>query len=138
MSIGIVAGMTALSFAAVPAYRAFCQQFGFAGTPRIEVGAPSPLEIVDREMTIRFNGDTAQGLAWDFRPSQISMTLRPGETALAFFEAVNLAARPITGTATFNVTPLQAATPACLFPSLPSCPANPGVEEGLKDIHQEI
>lgn len=101
--------MTALSFAAVPAYRAFCQQFGFAGTPRIDVGAPAPATVVDREMTIRFNGDTAEGLAWDFRPAQVSMTLRPGETGLAFFEAVNLADREITGTATFNVTPLQAA-----------------------------
>ncbi len=109
LSVGIVAGMTGLSFAAVPMYRAFCQQFGFAGTPRIDATASIPTVIADREMTVRFNGDTANGLAWNFKPAQVSMTVRPGEINLAYFEAVNMADREIVGTATFNVTPLLAA-----------------------------
>src|SRR3546814_8692988 len=36
------------------------------------------------------------------------MTLRVGESGLAFFRAENLSAHPTAGTATFNVTPLKA------------------------------
>ena len=106
-SLAIVLAMNGLAYASVPAYRAFCQQFGFAGTPRI--ADQSAARILDRRMEVRFNGDTARGLAWDFTPAQVAVTLPVGETGLAYFEAVNRGAETITGTATFNVTPLKAA-----------------------------
>ena len=34
LAVATVAGMVAMSFAAVPLYREFCQLTGFAGTPR--------------------------------------------------------------------------------------------------------
>ena len=108
ISTGLVAGMVVLSFAAVPAYRAFCQQFGFAGTPRISASNDAPTEISERVMTVRFNADTNGTLAWTFVANSLPMDVRLGETALAYYRASNDAARPVIGTATFNVTPLQA------------------------------
>jgi len=107
--IGMVVAMNGLAYAMVPAYRAFCQQFGFAGTPLVEESAPSADAVVDRPITVRFNSDIEPALNWRFKPVQLSMDLKVGESGLAFFEAVNHAKRPLTGKATFNVTPLKAA-----------------------------
>jgi cytochrome c oxidase assembly protein subunit 11 len=47
-------------------------------------------------------------MAWHFQAQQRQMTLKIGETGLAFYTASNPTTRAITGTATFNVTPPQA------------------------------
>lgn len=107
---GLVLMMNGFAYATVPAYRAFCQQFGFAGTPLVEAEGPENEEILtDRAVTVRFNSDIDPALDWNFKPVQRSVELQVGETALAFFEASNLAPQSITGTATFNVTPLKVA-----------------------------
>ncbi len=105
VSLG-VAGMVAMSFAAVPAYRAFCQVTGWGGTTqRAEAEAGRTLS---RQVTVRFDATVSQGLAWTFEPEQVSQTLHIGETGLAFYEAENLADRPVTGRAAFNVSPAKA------------------------------
>lgn len=99
----IVAGMVGMSFAAVPLYRIFCQVTGYGGTTqRADKGVEAVLE---RTITVRFDGNVASGMAWDFHPVQRQMVVKIGETAIAHFQARNLTARTITGTATFNVTP---------------------------------
>lgn len=105
-TVATVAAMVALSFAAVPLYRAFCQITGFAGTPRIFASAPTG--EIDRTITVRFNANVAAGLPWTFTPVQGPMTVKLGETALAEFRARNDGTRPIVGVATFNVTPYKA------------------------------
>ena len=108
--VGVVLAMNGFAYAMVPAYRAFCQQFGFAGTPLVAEVAPESDEILlDRRIIVRFNSDIEPALNWRFKPVQRSMDLQVGDTGLAFYEAVNMADRPISGTATFNVTPLKAA-----------------------------
>jgi cytochrome c oxidase assembly protein subunit 11 len=108
--VSMVMAMNGLAYAAVPAYRAFCQKFGFAGTPLVEASGPASGEILsDRSMTIRFNSDIEPSLDWHFKPVQRSMHMQVGETGLAFFEAENKQNESVTGTATFNVTPLKAA-----------------------------
>ncbi|MGE0182318.1 MAG: cytochrome c oxidase assembly protein [Parvularculaceae bacterium] len=103
---GLVAGMVALSFAAVPAYRAFCQVTGFDGTTqRADKGAD---RVLARTVTIRFDATVSEGLPWTFKPEQIDQTLHIGETGLAFYKAVNTTDRPVTGRATFNVQPAKA------------------------------
>jgi len=57
---------------------------------------------------VRFDGTTSIGLPWRFKPEQISQTLHIGETGLAFYEAENLSGKPVTGRATFNVSPSKA------------------------------
>ncbi|MAW79762.1 MAG: cytochrome c oxidase assembly protein [Parvularcula sp.] len=103
---GVVAGMVAMSFAAVPAYRAFCQVTGWGGTvQRADAGAR---EVLDRPITVRFDAAVNNGLSWRFKPEQVSQSLKIGETKLAFFEAENQSSRPVTGRASFNVTPAKA------------------------------
>lgn len=108
--VAMVVAMNGFAYATVPAYRAFCQKFGFAGTPLVEASGPESEEILtDRPITVRFNSDIEPSLDWRFKPVQRSIDLHVGETGLAFFEAENNQGEPVTGTATFNVTPLKAA-----------------------------
>ena len=98
--------MVAMSFAAVPAYRAFCQVTGWGGTTqRAEADADRTLA---RKITVRFDANVNQGLAWRFKPEQASQTLQIGETGLAFYEAENQSSEPVSGSATFNVSPAKA------------------------------
>lgn len=103
---GVVAGMVALSFAAVPAYRAFCQITGFDGTTQRADKAAD--RVLARTITIRFDATVSEGLPWRFKPQQIDQILHVGETGLAFYRAENLTDRPLTGRATFNVQPAKA------------------------------
>lgn len=105
--LGVVGGMLGLSFAAVPLYRLFCQVTGYGGTPRIDAAA-SP-GSVERRITVRFNADVHSGMPWKFAPAQRDVTLRLGEEAVAFYAARNPTSTPITGIATYNVTPEKAA-----------------------------
>jgi len=104
--IGIVVGMVGLSFASVPLYRLFCQVTGYGGTTQVAEVAPGA--ATERVIKVRFNADTAPELPWHFRPVQREIVLRVGESGLAYFRARNLAEVAVTGTSTFNVTPLKA------------------------------
>ena len=98
-----VAGMVGMSFAAVPLYRIFCQVTGYGGTTQQATDAP--VRALDREITIRFDGNVANGLGWNFRPRQRHVTLRVGEVGEVAYIAENRMSVPMTGSATFNVTP---------------------------------
>lgn len=100
---GVVAGMTGLSFAAVPLYRIFCQVTGYGGTT--QQAERSGGEVLDRTIKVRFDANTAQDMPWRFKPVRNEIEVRIGESKLAFYEAENLASRPVRGTATYNVTP---------------------------------
>lgn len=100
---GVVVGMGALAWAAVPLYDLFCRVTGYGGTPLVaEAGAD---RVLDRTVTVRFDASTAAGMPWEFRPARNTVDVHPGETNLAFYHASNPTDRPITGTATFNVAP---------------------------------
>lgn len=103
--VGVVAFMVAGSFASVPLYRLFCQVTGFGGTPLRADQAPK--SVLEREVIVRFNADTDPSLPWAFRPAQREVKVKLGEQALVFYTARNLGHEPITGNATFNVTPLK-------------------------------
>lgn len=102
----IVAGMIGLSFAAVPLYRIFCQVTGYGGTT--QEAAAMPESMGERVVAVRFNADTSPQLPWTFQPVKREVVLRVGESGLAFYKARNLSDQAVTGTATFNVTPLKA------------------------------
>lgn len=98
-----VAAMIGMTFAAVPLYRLFCEATGYAGTPK-RAEAPSS-KVIDRMITVRFDATVSSGLGWSFSPVQREIRLKIGENALAFYQASNLTGGPVTGMATFNVTP---------------------------------
>jgi cytochrome c oxidase assembly protein subunit 11 len=103
---GAVAGMTGLAFASVPLYRLFCQVTGFGGTTQVATQAPGA--IAGRTITVRFDANVARDLPWRFEPVESSLKVAVGENALAFYRVRNLSDTPVTGTATFNVTPHKA------------------------------
>ncbi|WP_340150792.1 cytochrome c oxidase assembly protein [uncultured Sneathiella sp.] len=101
--VSVVVGMVGLSYASVPLYDLFCRVTGYGGTTQQAEIAPDV--ILDREMTIEFDANTSREMPWDFKPVEHKMTMKVGETGLAFYEAYNPTDRKIKGTATFNVTP---------------------------------
>lgn len=108
--LGLVgAGMLGLSFAAVPLYRMFCQATGFDGTPNTSSlqapGSSAAAGVVE----VRFDANTSPGLPWDFRADQRQMVTALGEEQLATYSGKNIGGRPITGVATYNVSPEKAA-----------------------------
>ena len=104
--VSVVAGMTGLSLASVPLYRLFCQATGLGGTT--QRAATAPAEAAAAVVTIRFDAETAPDLGWEFRPLQGMVTVHPGEARQIFYRAVNKTTGPLTGTATYNVTPAKA------------------------------
>jgi cytochrome c oxidase assembly protein subunit 11 len=100
---GVIGGMVAMSFAAVPLYYAFCAATGYAGTPQI--GPETSATISNQTIVVRFNADTHPSLPWRFVPEQHEVTVKLGEEKVAFYAAKNLDDVPVTGIATYNVTP---------------------------------
>ena len=103
---GVAAGMVGLSYAAVPLYRLFCQVTGFGGTTQRAEAAPE--RATDSIISVRFDANTSGNLAWSFHAVQTSMTVKVGEQNMAYYKATNISDQPVTGTAVFNVTPVQA------------------------------
>ena len=81
----------------------FCQVTGYGGVPQRAEKAPG--EVLDRTITIRFDGNVDRSLPWTFAPEQQTMDVKIGETALAFFKATNNSSVPVSGRAIFNVSP---------------------------------
>lgn len=106
IGFGVATFMIGVSFASVPLYDLFCRVTGYGGTTQQAERASA--EIIDREITIRFDASVNGDLPWSFQPVQKELRLKVGENALAFYGARNSSQRPVTGTATFNVTPLKA------------------------------
>ena len=103
--LSVVAGMIGLSFASVPLYSLFCRVTGFGGTT--QRAAVAPKGVADAFITIRFDAETAPDLGWEFRPLTRQIRVRPGEPHEVFYRATNRGSEPVTGTATYNVTPTK-------------------------------
>ena len=101
----VIVGMGCLAYASVPLYRIFCQVTGFGGTTQRAETAPS--EAAARIITVRFDATVAD-VPWEFEPTQRALAVHVGETALATYRAHNRSRQPVTGTASFNVTPPKA------------------------------
>ncbi|MDG2514575.1 cytochrome c oxidase assembly protein [Sphingobium yanoikuyae] len=105
---GIGLAMLALGFASVPLYRIFCQTTGFGGTTQRAAADVKLTPVAGRTMSIRFDSNVQPGMPWGFRPEHRTDTVTVGARDMAIFIAKNLSDKPVTGTATFNVTPTQA------------------------------
>lgn len=104
--LAIVFTMVGVSFAAVPLYDLFCRVTGFSGTT--QVAASLPDQVVDRKITVKFNADTDRNLPWIFRPEEREIDIYLGQQGLTAYYAKNRTAKPVSGTALYNVTPLKA------------------------------
>ena len=96
--------MLALAFASVPLYRIFCQVTGFGGATMRADAAPG---AVAGQIGVRFDANINGALPWTFEPAK-PVRIHPGQRTTIYYESTNLADRPTTGQAVFNVSPAQA------------------------------
>lgn len=111
LAILAACAMLGLGYAAVPLYDLFCRVTGFGGTTQVATEAEANAAATigtTREISIRFDASLARDMPWEFAPTQSTDTVRIGQRDIATYVAKNEGARPITGTATFNVEPWQA------------------------------
>ncbi|MBY5317877.1 cytochrome c oxidase assembly protein [Rhizobium leguminosarum] len=106
MCLSFVFGMGAMSYAAVPLYRIFCQVTGYNGTTQ-RVDQVSSV-VLDRTMRVTFDANVAPGLQWDFKPVEREVNPKIGETIQVNFTAENRSNETQRGQAVFNVTPGEA------------------------------
>lgn len=100
-----------LSYASVPLYKVFCQMTGFGGTTqRADDKKSSTVKPVPDAKVIKidFASNVHSTMPWKFNPTQSSVRVVPGETALAFYTVSNPTNKAITGVATYNVYPPKA------------------------------
>ncbi len=97
--------MVGMAYAAVPLYRLFCQVTGYNGTTqRVEQYSDT---VLDQSVKVTFDANISPGLHWEFRPAN-SVTPKIGETVQVEYTATNRSSQPTTGSAVFNVTPMEA------------------------------
>ena len=105
---GVGLAMLGLGFASVPLYRIFCQQTGFGGTTQRAAADVKLQPVVGHTFSIRFDSNVQPGMPWKFYPEHRTDTVTVGARDMAIFIAKNMSDKPVTGTASFNVTPTQA------------------------------
>ncbi len=99
-----------LGFAAVPLYNLFCRVTGYGGTTQRydPVAAAEEPKVLSDTVSVRFDANVSPKMPWKFYPEHPRDTVTIGARDMAIFIAKNESSKPITGTATFNVTPDQA------------------------------
>ena len=101
--------MVGVGFAAVPLYRLFCQVTGFGGTTmRVDAAQAATVPVSNKTIVVRFDANQRGGLPWEFKPERPTETVSIGAKDMSIYIAKNLSNEPVTGTATFNVTPALA------------------------------
>ena len=101
--------MFGFGYALVPLYEAFCRVTGFGGkTDTITESVAQSAELVDRDIAVTFTTHSNTSLPWEFKPITKSLDVKPGQIQDAVFYVKNYSNIPITGMATFNVTPPRA------------------------------
>ncbi|MEM6275406.1 MAG: cytochrome c oxidase assembly protein [Pseudomonadota bacterium] len=103
---GVVCLMLGLAYASVPFYDWFCRVTGFGGATGVSEVASD--EVLNQEITIRFDAGLEADMPWFFKPETRTMKIKIGETGLAFYEAYNPTNRAVAGSASYNVAPYQA------------------------------
>lgn len=107
MCLGMVFGMAGLAYASVPLYQLFCQVTGYGGTTQ-RAETVEGIPVIDRKITVRFDANSSSELYWKFAPAVRDVEVQLGERKVINYVAENLSNEPITGMATFNVTPQAA------------------------------
>jgi len=109
LAFTMAGSMIGVGYAAVPLYKLFCEATGFGGTIQRVDGDIAPGQgVAGKTMSIRFDANHANDLPWTFAPERRVEKVTIGEREIAFYTAKNLSDKPITGRASYNVTPTQA------------------------------
>ncbi|MEP3225978.1 MAG: cytochrome c oxidase assembly protein [Parasphingorhabdus sp.] len=101
--------MLGMGYAAVPLYEIFCRVTGYGGTTqRVGVAQAATIKATSKVMSVRFDSNVNSALPWSFKPENTVDRVSVGARDMAIYVATNKSERPVVGTATFNVTPVQA------------------------------
>jgi cytochrome c oxidase assembly protein subunit 11 len=106
----LAVGMFAFAFALVPMYETFCEWTGLNGRTTADArGDESATSAADREVTIQFIAQAANGMPWEFRPVDKEQRVRLGAINTTRFYVRNRAGTAVTGQAVPSVAPGRAA-----------------------------
>ena len=115
IALSVALAMLGLGFASVPLYRMFCAVTGFNGTTQraseeqlAAMAASERKGSAGRIISVRFDSNVAPGMPWQFYPEHKRDRVTIGVKDMTVFIARNMSDKPVTGRATFNVTPTQA------------------------------
>lgn len=107
----VTMAMFGFGFALVPLYEVFCQITGLNGKTggRYEPENLSTQVDYERQVKVQFLTQTNAQMAWDFRPQQQQVVVRPGESTVVYFYAHNRTDKKMTVQAVPSVTPFAGA-----------------------------
>ena len=103
-----VSAAIVFAFAMVPFYDALCRITGLNGKTGSGV---SGLKVAERKIdtsrlvTVELNGNTMQGLSWEFGPNQSRFRVHPGEIILTAYHVKNPTNQILMGQAVPSVSP---------------------------------
>lgn len=104
----VAVGMFGFGFALWPLYNVFCQVTGLGGRA-VQVSANNDQAVAsDRIVSIRFDGSVNSSLPWEFAAVEKVGEFNLGVPSRALYTAMNVGNGPITGQATYNVSPPEA------------------------------
>lgn len=109
-SLLVCGGAFLLCFSMVPLYRIACERvFGIkldnTATSAVDAAAQTP--DLTRSIKVQFVANVNSGLAWEFAPDVVEMTVHPGVPTLATFTASNRSSIAIVGNAVPSVAPAE-------------------------------
>jgi cytochrome c oxidase assembly protein subunit 11 len=107
--LAAAAGMFAFGFALVPLYETFCELTGLNGRTAAGARAAATVPATDRQVTIQFLAQAANGMPWEFRPVDTQLRVRLGEINTTRFYVRNRAGTAVIGQAVPSVAPGRAA-----------------------------
>ena len=106
----VVVGMFGFGFALVPLYDVFCEVTGLNGKTGDKPVMAGTLQVdTSREIEVEFVASLNEGMPWEFKPLQHSVTVHPGQPTRIEYVAINRTDETITGQAVPSVAPGQAA-----------------------------
>lgn len=96
------------TFSLVPLYRIACEKVLGIRVDNTAATASAAAVDEDRWVTVEFDGGVNSKLPWQFRPTEASMRVRPGEQYETMYYAHNDSDRTIVGSAVPSVAPARA------------------------------
>lgn len=105
----VVVGMFGFGYALVPLYDIVCDLTGLGGrTGVVEAGSVDGAADTERQITVQFVSNVSSDLPWDFRPTEGSLRVHPGQVYETTFYAHNRADHAIVAQAVPSVSPALA------------------------------
>ena len=108
--LAVVFGMFCFGFALVPLYDVICDVTGLNGKTGERYEVAGALEVdTSRWVTVQFTTSNNDGMTWDFMPSEVVMTVQPGEINETVFIAKNTTGQQMVAQAVPSVAPFSVA-----------------------------